>query len=70
MAECLVQPYVWAHSLIHAVSSRLADHSGQLTALVMKAALSAELEDESGVQEAEARHEQLLADHEAMMNAR
>lgn len=42
----------------------------QLTALVMKSALSAEMDDELGVREAEAKYEQLVADHEAMLQAR
>ncbi|KAM0718071.1 hypothetical protein Q7P37_006403 [Cladosporium fusiforme] len=52
------------------ISGHLADHSAQLTALLMKSALSEEMDDELGVREAEAKYEQLVAGHEAMLQAR
>jgi hypothetical protein len=52
------------------VSSRLEDFSAQRTALIMKAALAAELGDDAGVKEAEDLEAHLVRDNEEMLNAR
>lgn len=54
----------------HAVSSRLEDFSAQRTALMMKAALAAELGDDAGVKEAENLEAQLVRDNDEMLSAR
>lgn len=54
----------------HAVSSRLEDFSAQRTALIMKAALAAELGDDAGVKEAEDLEAQLVRDNDEMLSAR
>jgi hypothetical protein len=52
------------------VSSRLEDFSAQRTALMMKAALAAELGDDAGVKEAEDLEAQLVRDNDEMLSAR
>lgn len=52
------------------VSSRLGDFSVQRTALIMKAALAAEMGDDAGVKEAEDLEAQLVRDNAEMLNAR
>jgi hypothetical protein len=64
---------IWRHGTqltTLTVSSRLEDFSAQRTALVMKAALAAELGDDAGVKEAEDLEIQLMRDNEEMLNAR
>jgi hypothetical protein len=51
-------------------SSRLEDFSAQQTALMMKAALAAELGDDAGVKEAEDLEAQLVRVNEELLNAR
>ena len=48
----------------HTVSSRLEDFSTQRTALMMKAALAAEMSDDAGVKEAEDLEAQLVHDND------
>lgn len=52
------------------VSSRLEDFSAQHTALMMKAALAAELGDATGVKEAEGLQAQLVRVSEESLSAR
>jgi hypothetical protein len=52
------------------VSSRLGDFSVQQTALMMKAALAAELGDDTGVKEAEDLEAQLVRVNEELLSAR
>ena len=52
------------------MSSRLGDFSAQRTALIMKAALAAEMSDDAGVKEAEDLEAQLVRENEEMLNAR
>lgn len=52
------------------VSSRLENFSAQRTALMMKAALAAELGDDAGVKEAEDLEAQLVRDNDEMLSAR
>ena len=52
------------------MSSRLGDFSAQRTALFMKAALAAELDDDVGVKEAEDLEAQLVRNNEEILNAR
>jgi hypothetical protein len=52
------------------VSSRLEDFSAQQTALMMKAALAAELGDDAGVKEAEDLEAQLVRVNEELLSAR
>jgi hypothetical protein len=52
------------------VSSRLEDFSVQQNALMMKAALAAELGDDAGVKEAEDLEAQLVRVNEELLNAR
>jgi hypothetical protein len=52
------------------VSSRLGDFYAQRTALMMKAALAAELGNEAGVKEAEDLEAQLVRDNDEKLNAR
>lgn len=52
------------------VSSRFSDFSAQQTALMMKAALAAELGDESGVKEARDLEAQLMRVHEDLLSVR
>ena len=52
------------------MSSRLGDFSAQRTALIMKAALAAEMGDDAGVKEAEDLEAQLVRDNAEMLNAR
>ena len=54
----------------HTVSSRLEDFFMQRTALIMKAALAAELGDDTLVKEAEDLEAQLVRDNQEMLNAR
>lgn len=54
----------------HPVSSRLEDFSAQRTALMMKAALAADLGDDAGVKEAEDLEAQLVRDNDEMLSAR
>lgn len=54
----------------HAVSARIADFSAQRTALIMKAALCAELGDDVGVGEAEGMEEQLVEAREELLSSR
>lgn len=53
-----------------AVSARIADFSAQRTALIMKAALCAELGDDVGVGEAEGMEEQLVEAREELLSSR
>jgi hypothetical protein len=52
------------------VSLRLGDFSAQQTALMMKAALAAELGDDAGVKEAEDLEAQLVRVNEELLSAR
>jgi hypothetical protein len=52
------------------VSSRLEDFAAQQTALIMKAALAAELGDDAGVKEAEDLEAQLMRVNEELLCAR
>ena len=52
------------------MSSRLGDFSAQRTALIMKAALAAEMSDDAGVKEADDLEAQLVHDNEELLNAR
>jgi hypothetical protein len=53
-----------------AVSSRLGDFSAQQTALMMKAALAAELGDEFGVKEAKDLEAQLMCVYDGWLSVR
>lgn len=52
------------------VSARLQDYPAQRTALLMKSALCAELDDQAGVREAEGMTAQLVRGREEMLNAK
>jgi hypothetical protein len=53
----------------YAVSARISDFSAQRTALIMKAALCAELGDDVGVGEAQAMEEQLVEVREELLGS-
>ena len=52
------------------MSSRLEDFFAQRTALMMKAALAAELGNDAGIKEAEDLEAQLVRDNDEILNAR